>query len=254
MFWRQTADEAIMKGAVAGDGIERRGPQPAEPAGAPVCLELSSDSTTSPARLVDREALYKELLPRILGLRAHLQRGIPARFQNVIGVDDLLQEISIAAYRTFPSFHPVGRDALGRWLATIADAKLTDALRLARAQKRGGGRRLLTRIRRGAHSFCDLLGCLRSAQRSPSRSAHSGEVVRLVQDALESLTGARRTAMRMYYVDGLPVGDVARNMNRTVPAVNSLLYFGRCQLRDVLGDAGRFFTDASSNSQASVGA
>jgi RNA polymerase sigma-70 factor, ECF subfamily len=53
-------------------------------------------------------------------------------------------------------------------------------------------------------------------------------------EALASLPPSQRTAMVLHYVDDLPVSAVAREMGRSVRAVESLLARGRRALREVL--------------------
>ena len=63
--------------------------------------------------------------------------------RHLLVIDDILQEVWIAAYRTITGFQPAGPGAVDRWLITITHSKLVDAVRYARRAKRGGDRRYI---------------------------------------------------------------------------------------------------------------
>ena len=200
-----------------------------------------------PAPSINSATLHAVLLPRIEGLRHFVERKIPRRFRPTICADDVLQDVWVAAYRTFPDFRPEGSNAVERWLTTIAARKLIDAFRAARCLKRAGSDRLQrdgdARLTSCSHLFANL----RSPQRTPSREVHAAEAGHVILILLNVLNEPRRQAIKLHYIDGRSRAEIAREMGKTEAAVNSLLFHGLRQLRDLLGDAAKYFTDARSS-------
>ena len=64
---------------------------------------------------------------------------------------------------------------------------------------------------------------------------------------------AHRRAVSLRYIEGWPVDKIAKVMSKSGPAINSLLFQGRIQLREHLGRASRFFSDASESRDPAPG-
>ena len=155
----------------------------------------------------------------------------------------------MAAFRTFPTFQGGLRD-FEHWLRKIADSKLTDALRRERARKRGGAARFARNAASRLTSCSNLFDRIASLQRTPSREFHAAEAGHAVMIALNNLNDTRRTAIEMRYVAGLSLQDIALELDKTESAVNSLLFHARRELREVLGHAEKYFSDAGSSDQS----
>ena len=82
--------------------------------------------------------LQGHLLSRADSLRGYVATKIPPPLGNLLSAEDVLQETFVAAFQNIGSFVPNGPDALDRWLITIANRKLIDALKRAHRIKRGG--------------------------------------------------------------------------------------------------------------------
>ena len=74
----------------------------------------------------------------------------------------------------------------------------------------------------------------------------SKEAVLAVRAALELLPPGSRTVISLRHIEGLPVVEVAERMQRTPNAVKALLARSRSLLREHIGSAAAFFTDAPS--------
>ena len=196
---------------------------------------------------IDEQTLHEALLVRINALRSYVASKTPPRLHHVISPDDILQEVWIAAYRTISTFNPDGPNALDRWLTTIANSKLVDALRAARRLKRGGNRRLARNAEGPLTSFSDLFARLRSPQQTPSSEFAAVEAAHAALISLNRLNDTRRRAIEMRFIEGLSHKEIARKMGRSGAAVNSLLFHGLRQLRGMLGDAAKYFSDARSS-------
>jgi RNA polymerase sigma-70 factor (ECF subfamily) len=172
---------------------------------------------------------------------------IPSEFKSVLTPDDIIQEVCVAAHRGRDSFRSEHPDSFKTWLNALVDRKLIDALKAARTLKRGG--RSGTRIGNREHyeSFAGLAEQVVSSQRSPSREVSAKEAVNAIRVALCGLPEDRRRALWMKHIEGKPVEEIAVIMQKSVPAVNSMLHRGMRQLRDQFNDAQKFFTDAGEN-------
>lgn len=192
---------------------------------------------------LDARVLVTLLFQHAEGTRAYIARHIPRGLQTLIQVDDVLQEAWITAYEYRESFRSTGRDAFERWLRTIVSTRLANMLRAARRLKRGGGRAPMEPGR--SASMTALLDRFAAPGRTPSRIVSARDAADLVLVTLSALPRDRRTAIRLRYLEGRSPGEIAEAMNRSVAAVNALLFHGCNQLRELLGSASRFLSGAS---------
>jgi RNA polymerase sigma-70 factor (ECF subfamily) len=202
---------------------------------------------TSP---VTRETLHLELAPRVQRLRLYLSRHIPASLRRTLTADDLLQEVWAAAYRTVEHFQSNRADGIDRWLTTLAHAKLVDAVRTARCLKRGGDWRYTRNLAPRLSSFGGVVFWLQSPQRTPSQTAHLADTAQHILIALEQLSERQRRAVELRYLAGLSRQQIAEELDTTEKAVKALLERGLQQMREVLGPAVKYFTDARSSDEA----
>jgi len=168
---------------------------------------------------------------------------MPSDLRRYVGVEDVLQEVWVGAFAGIAGFREEGPDSLDRWLTSIAQKRLVDAIRKARTLKRGGGRHLENRAQMRTSSYLKLFERVRSDQRTPSSEDAAREAVHAVQIALSTLPDECRSAMTMRHIEGRSRAEVAQAMDKTGQAVSSLLYRGQCLLRKRLEPAGRYLSD-----------
>lgn len=183
------------------------------------------------------------LMERAERLHKYVQRRLPADVQGIVAPEDILQEMWLAVFRGIANFRADAPDALDRWLTKIAERKLIDAIRSARTVKRGGGHRIEHEARCRTTSYLALFARVVSKQRTPSSEDAAREATHAVQIALCSLPDDCQLAVRMRHIEGRPRAEVAEAMEKSRPAINSLLFHGLRMLRDQLGPAGRFFSN-----------
>lgn len=196
---------------------------------------------------VSCEMLHRELLPRVQRLRRYVQRKIPHRLRASVSADDILQETWVAAYRTVSTFVPDGPDAVDRWLTTIANSRIVDVVRAARRRKRDGLRRRICDASGRLSSLGELFARIQSPQKTPSSEFRAIERAHAVSMALNQLKEDRRRAVYMHYIEGCSQKEIAARIEKTEAAVNSLLYHGLLEMRSVLGDAAKYFSDVDSS-------
>ncbi len=215
------------------------------------CAEfLSADTMGHSATHVEKHELVDAILPRIGSLRRYVTRKVPDRFRASVSPDDILQETWIAAFRSISTFVPDGPDALDRWLTKIATTKLIDAVRTARAVRNGGDRRFVRNAQHRMASFGDLFARIQSRQRTPSSEVGTSEAIPAASVSLHSLSKVRRRVIEMRFVGGLTREEIAREMGKSKPAVNGLLYHGLRELRAIMGSASKYFSDMDSFDEA----
>ena len=86
---------------------------------------------------MDKPELMLRLLDAVW-LNNYVAQTIPARYMSVLQPDDVLQDIPLAAFESLSGFDSLAPRAFEPWLKSIAQPKLIDAIRIAKAVKRGG--------------------------------------------------------------------------------------------------------------------
>ncbi|MBU0637759.1 MAG: RNA polymerase sigma factor [Planctomycetes bacterium] len=191
----------------------------------------------------DRLALERLLLKHHDRLAASVAGQLPAAFRGIITAEDVLQEAYVVAFQQISDFAPRGADSLYHWLLAIARHRLLDLVKAQRAAKRGGGRTPLNKqVATAASSVTDLLELLNVGSRTPSRSAAGHEAVAAMQVALAGLKEDYRDALRLRYIEGLAVAEIAARMKRSERAVHMLCHRGLQQLHTALGRSSQYLT------------
>ncbi len=192
--------------------------------------------------LTRRMACEERLLAHADELRAHITARIPTRFRAGICVDDVLQETWATVFRAISDFVPSGPDGFIRWLKTVANRRILDAIRDTR-NGRGNRRRATIRDADQRRTSMDrLFADLTDPGKTPSGVAATNEATDLLRVVLSSLPKDRRAAIQLRHLEGRSRKEIAEQMCKTVPAVNSLLYHGLRQLREGLGDVERYLS------------
>lgn len=194
---------------------------------------------------LDGLALQEFLIRDAGRLRRYVASKIPLELSSVASPDDVLQDVWITAFRGMRSFRADGPDSLARWVTTLTNRRLVDTIRAARALKRRGQCPDVRMADRQETSMLDLFDRVAPSKRTPSSEVSAKEVMHAVRVALAALPADRRRALWMTHIEGRSVEETARAMHKTVPAVRGLLFRGRKQLGERLGEAGRFFSDVA---------
>lgn len=173
---------------------------------------LDRDRGALQAALADEvafRAFYDRAMPRVYGYLVSRSGG------NRELAEELTQQTFIAAIDDRHRFD--GRSDVVTWLCGIARHKLADHFRRRERDER---RHLQLTVRWIAEAGDDV------AWTSTDERAVIGAVLR-------RLPAAQRAALVFSDLDGLPVGDVARLLGRSVGATQSLITRGRESFRRV---------------------
>ena len=190
----------------------------------------------------DAISLQELLLRNYDRLRLHLSGKMPADLTGQIAVEDVLQEAFADAIRQISGFKAESEAAFFRWLATIAEHRLIDMVRAARAAKRGGGWAACDPGAAPDSSIAELVTLLAVNERTPSVSIAGREVTAALHSALDSLKDDYREVLSLRYFQGLSVNDTAERMGRSPTAVQMLCHRAIEQLREQIGDPEKFFS------------
>ena len=193
---------------------------------------------------LDEEAVKAALIANTPRLRAFIAAKLPSRVQQSICIDDVLQEIWIAAFRTRASLRIDRPDAVDRWLISIAQNQVLNTIKVGLSLKRGGEVRI---IHSGPKSYADLFSYIASRNKTPSSEVASGEASRAVQEALATLPPARREVLIEHFIHGKSCEQIAADRKRSTAAINSLVFHGLRQLQTRLGPSSAYLSDAASS-------
>lgn len=189
-------------------------------------------------RLALSQLLYLHHRP----LERHLARQIDGSEEHLVNVEDVVQETYLCAFRDIHSCAARDESAFGAWLAAIGSHRLQNALKAARAQKRGGGRTRAREPRSATSSSLNgLVQQLSDHAESPSQAVARHEAAAAVQVSLASLPDDQRCAVELRYLDGQTENQVAASMGRTRDAVHGLVVRARSSMRELLGRSSRWF-------------
>ena len=158
---------------------------------------------------------------------------IGPRHQAKIDPSDIVQQTLLDAHQKQAQFRGGTEAEWMAWLKQILANNLADAVRgLARAKRDVSRERSLDE--QVGDSFSRVDGWLAAAQPSPSQQAVRSEELLRLANVLTSLPDAQREAIVLHHLQGLPLAEVARHLDKTPAAVAGLLHRGLKRLRELL--------------------
>jgi len=201
---------------------------------------MSTDSRPSitgllqQARSGDRQALDRLFAACRSYAMILAQAQVGSWMQAKVDPSDLVQQSMLEAYRAFDSFHgQTGAEWLA-WLRRILHRNAIDQARhFGGAEKRQVGREISLE---GAATIDDAMGVPEPAADSltPSEQLLVHERELMVAEALARLSADYREVILLRNLRGLSFQEVARQMNRSRPAVQMLWMRALRQLQTLL--------------------
>ncbi|MCK4341951.1 MAG: sigma-70 family RNA polymerase sigma factor [Phycisphaerae bacterium] len=191
----------------------------------------------------ERDALRQLLKEHGPGVRRQLAGKIPGRWQAVLSVDDVMQQTYTDVFLNVDRFVPQGDASLAAWLLKIADHNLIDALRMLEADKRGKDRRRIQPETR-EESFVAFYELLSAGGATPSRLVARDEARAALERAVEQLPDAYRQVVLMFDLEGRPMEEVARALNRSPGAAYMIRVRAHRRLRELMGTPSEYFSTA----------
>ncbi len=207
-----------------------------------VCFKLSGEQSTTEL-LIGAKAGSNEALGRLLEqYRGYLlmlaHRYLSERLRRRIDPADIVQITFMEAKRDLPSFRGETTAEFSSWLRGMLKNNVASAVtRHVTAQKRS----LKREVQLGNHAENDSAGGgwiqqLPGSTTSPSGVAIRAEATIALLEALHQLPETQAEAIRLRYMEGLPLADIVQRMGKTEMAVAGLLKRGLQKLRTILDD------------------
>lgn len=191
----------------------------------------------------DQQSLECLLFDHYDRLLTFIAMKIPASRQARISPEDVLQQAFVDIYAEIRTFEPRGPGAFYRWLSTIANHRLLDAIKAQDTAKRGGGRVAIhVGTEQNAESVVELIDLLAAADMTASRIVARHEAAGALHVGLAGLQEDHRRAIQLHHIEGLEVAQVAEIMNRSPRAVRHLCSRGLGELRAGLGRVSQFLS------------
>jgi len=201
----------------------------------------SEDSLIDKAIHGDLEALALLLEKYGPALRQGLAGQLPRRWRSLLSEDDVVQQTYADAVRYIATFFPRGEGSFARWLATLRNNNLRDAIAGLEADRRGGQARRIEPAA-GDQSYIALVETLAVTTSTPSRCASREENVISLKHAIRQLPKVYAQVVQMYDLEGRPVGEVAAALARSPGAVFMLLARAHARLQEIMGSASAYLS------------
>jgi RNA polymerase sigma-70 factor (ECF subfamily) len=179
----------------------------------------------------DRHALQKILVMYHPRLRARLEQLMGQRLRSRLEPEDILQQVYLDVYQRISEFEYRGGQSFYRWVLTIARHKLIDAQRVHRASRRDVAREAPKAPLPGRSESWLSLSRLVADSVTPSRVARKSEAEHALAVSLAALPKHYQRVIRLRYLQGRPVAEVAQRMKRSEGAIHMLCQRALKQLR-----------------------
>jgi RNA polymerase sigma-70 factor (ECF subfamily) len=182
------------------------------------------------ARAGDPDALG-ELLEQHRGyLKVLAQRVFEGKLQARLDASDAVQRTCLSVHKAIREFRGETPAEFLAWLRKIHEGNLYNLLREHLAEKRGIDREDPA----GAEAMNSLIAD--SLQSTPSQRILRDENAVQLTAALEQLSPDQREAVRLRYLEGLAMRDIALALDRSEKAAGMLIVRGLAALRKLLVD------------------
>lgn len=192
----------------------------------------SSDSADENPRIdVSDPAIVAQYEPylRMLARTQHRKA-----YQAKVGASDIVQQAMLQAVQGLDGFRGQTEAEFRGWLRQILARHLCHLDRDMHRDKRDV-RREQSMEKKLAQSSLRLEGLLAADDPTPSKHVALGEQVLQVVSAVERLPEAQREAIRLHYLEGMKLSEVAERIDKSSGAVAGLLHRGMKALRQDLG-------------------
>ncbi len=172
---------------------------------------------------------FREYLRLLAGLQ------IDPRLQGKIDLSGVVQQTLLEAHRAFDQFRSMDDGQRTAWLRRALANNLTDEVRrLGRASRNVRLERSLEAALESSSSCLERF--LATEQTSPSDQFALNEQLLQLAEALARLPDDQRNAVVWHHLQGRPLAEIARDLDRSRGAVGALLLRAMKKLRQLLHD------------------
>jgi RNA polymerase sigma-70 factor (ECF subfamily) len=154
-------------------------------------------------------------------------------YQAKMGASDLVQQAMMQAVQAFEQFRGETEEELMAWLRQILVRHLCHVDRDLHRDKRDI-RREHSMEQQLAASSMRIQNLLAGDGPTPSQNIMLGEHILRLSEAIDRLPEAQGEAIRLHYIEGLKLSEVAEQIGKTSGAVAGLMHRGMKTLRSQL--------------------
>ena len=156
-------------------------------------------------------------------------------YQAKVGASDMVQQAMMQAVQGFDGFRGSTEAELLAWLRQILAHHLCHLDRDLHRDKRDIRREQSMEQKLTASSM-RLEGLLAGDSPTPSQNVALGESVIQISEAISRLPEAQADAVRLHYLEGMKLSEVASELGKSTGAIAGLLHRGMKTLRKQLGE------------------
>jgi RNA polymerase sigma-70 factor (ECF subfamily) len=190
----------------------------------------------------DNVALQSLLFMHYSDIETTVRQNLGADLAAKVEVQDLMQEVLLAAYQEIGHFAPSDAGSFRAWLKRIATNRVVDAARKFGRAKRGGQAAHIAIHRSATESLDEIWEWVFSESNPPDRPARRREAHEALQVCLARLENGQREAVVAHYFEAKDVQQVAKRMDRSPGAVRELLRRARANLAKDLDTASKWLS------------
>ena len=166
-------------------------------------------------------------------LRARLLKQMDPTMRSKIEPDDILQQTYLEAFRAIESFTYQGPDSFLRWMYAILERKLIDEHRAMRAERRDVRREVKQAPAVNTErSYVDLMARLMADAGTPSQEVRKDEAFGVLSACIATLPDHYREVIQMRFIEGRPVAEVAKALDRSIGSIHMICHRALRQLRE----------------------
>lgn len=154
------------------------------------------------------------------------------RLAGKVDVSGVIQQTLLDAHQCQKQPDPTNSTECLTWLRKLLARNLIDEIRKFRAEKRDIEREICLEdnLNRSAVRMSGIL----ADNSTPSQRAVSNEQIMQLSRALQQLPESQQTAIVHRYFFNAPLGDLAKQLNRSETAVAGLIKRGLARLRELM--------------------
>ncbi len=188
----------------------------------------------------DQLAVSKLLATYHPALRTRAEARMDPALRNRFEPEDILQQVYLQVIREIDRFEDRGDGSFLGWVSTILDNKLIDVRRAAYRQVRNIAREMPVAAVAPTDSYWNLLDFIYADSGTPSQAARKDEAVGALLACVSRLSELHRQVIQLRFLQGMSVGDVAQELDKTEGAVVALTKRALDSLRKSMDRLGEF--------------
>jgi len=178
--------------------------------------DLSDEALVHRIREGDEDSFGVLFARHVHAVRTRVAQWLPAPIQRKFSIADVLQEVSIVAFRRLSEFEHRGAGSFRNWLLRIAQLKVQGAIgHYGGAAKRTAWLEVSRSRRRATAAFA-------GQGPSPSQAAIASELEQLARQAMKVLSDEQQEVLRLVREERLPLREVAQRLGRSYDAAKKL--------------------------------